>query len=548
MKTSCLLFLSLAAAAQAAVKFNPLFSDGVVLQRDCQIPIWGTADPGEKVTVEFAGQTVSAAADTGGRWEVRLAPLAASAESRDLVVRGTNTVSVKDVVVGDVWLASGQSNMASPMSSGSAAEALPSATDPLLRFFTVTKAISAEPLSSVSGKWEPSNPAVARNFSAVAYFFAREIRKARNVPVAIINSSWGGTPIKTWMSRASLQQDPPLTKPLMEWETALSRHKAAASQPELMQTYYREMKEWEQQVDGPFRAARKEYDSVVAAAKAAGQPIPPPPKPERPEPDMPDPIAMPASSKRPSVPTITYNAMIAPLVPFALKGVLWYQGEADASRGLEYRDLLPRLISGWRAAWGQGDFPFLIVQLPGHGKDAEPVASQGIAFLREAQALALRSPATGLAVTLDIGDVSEVHPDNKVYVGQRLALLAREKVYGENIVGSGPLYRDFSVEGGAARIGFDHVGGGLIAGEAPWRAKGAASLPTDRIVGFFIAGEDRKWVEAEARVEGDAVIVSSGSVPAPVAVRYGWGNTPRVNLANREGLAAAPFRTDDWER
>ncbi|HRJ72775.1 MAG TPA: sialate O-acetylesterase, partial [Terrimicrobiaceae bacterium] len=376
---------------------------------------------------------------------------------------------------------------------------------------------------------------------------ARELRRTQDVPVAIINSSWGGTPIRTWMSLASLQSDPPLTKLLLEWESALARHRLAVGQPERLQEYYREMKEWEQQVDVPFRAARKAHEAAVAAAKASGQPVPPAPKPERPEPEMPDPIAMPASSKRPSVPTVTYNAMIAPLAPFALKGVLWYQGEADVSRGREYRDLLPRLIGGWRAAWDQKDLPFLIVQLPGNGRNSGPAGNPAIAFLREAQSMALRLPATGMAVTLDIGDASDVHPDNKVHVGQRLSLLAREMVYREDVIGSGPVYRDHAVNGSEVRVRFDRIGGGLAVGNPPWRAKGAEVLPSDRIVGFSVAGEDRKWFDAEARLDGDAVIVTSSSVPAPVAVRYGWGETPSVNLANREGLPAAPFRTDDWD-
>lgn len=547
MKVLVIALFASAAVVQAAVKLPPLFSDGAVLQRGGPVPVWGEADPGEEIVVEFAGQRLPAVADAQGRWIVRLAPLPASSEPRELVVRGSNTVSVRNVVVGDIWLASGQSNMASPLSSGSAAEALPGSADPLLRFFTVARGVSAEPLSAAPGKWEAADPAVAGNFSAVAYFFARELRRTQDVPVAVINSSWGGTPIRTWMSLASLQGEPPLTKLLLEWESALARHRAAAGQPELLQDYYREMKVWEQQVDAPFRAARKAHEAAVAAAKASGQPVPPAPKPERPEPDMPDPIALPASSKRPSVPTITYNAMIAPLAPFALKGVLWYQGEADVSRGKEYREWLPRLIGGWRSAWNREDLPFLIVQLPGNGRNSGLAGSPAIAFLREAQSMALRLPGTGMAVTLDIGDASDVHPDNKVHVGQRLSLLAREMVYGESISGAGPFYRDHTVDGGEVRIRFDRAGGGLAIGEAPWRAKGAEVLPSDRIVGFTIAGEDRQWFEAEARLDGDSVIVSSPSVPVPAAVRYGWGETPRVNLANREGLPAAPFRTDDWD-
>ncbi len=542
LHASSLMLLALAPLARAEVTLNPLFSDHMVLQRGRAVPVWGVASPGEKVVVQFAGQTVEGVAGADGRWTVELAPLAASSESRVLTVKGANTATVSDVVVGDVWLASGQSNMDSPMSSGSAAEALPSADDPLLRFFSVTKSVSAEPLPGVQGQWEPSTPEAAKKFSAVAYFFAREIRKTQNVPVGIIRSSWGGTPIKTWMSLESLKKAPPVAKTLGEWESALAKYTATKDQPEIMATYYKEMKDWETNVEPGFKAAKKAHPAAVAAAKAAGQPAPPSPQPERPEPEMPNPIAMPPASKRPSVPTITYNAMIAPVAPFALKGVIWYQGEADVSRHAEYRDLFPRLIEGWRAAFAQPELPFVFVQLPPNGTDSEPVATQGLPFLRDAQASVLKMPATAMTVTIDIGDAADVHPDNKVHVGGRLALTAREKIYGEKVVASGPVYQSHEIKDGAVSIKFDHTGGGLVVGAAPWRAKNAPQVPTDRLVGFYVMGADKKWVEAEARIEGDTVIVSSPSVAAPVAVAYGWKASPAVNLYNKEGLPAAPFK------
>jgi sialate O-acetylesterase len=543
-----LLFLS-AAAVRADVTLPAFFSDHLVLQRDLPAPVWGTAAPGEKVAVEFADQSLSTTAGPDGRWLVRLAPLPASATARILTIRGANTITVGDVLVGDVWLASGQSNMDSPLSSGSAAQALPDAADPLLRFFKIAKSVAAEPRSDLKGKWEVSTPDTAKNFSAVAYFFAKEIRRTQGVPVAVFNDAWGGTPIKTWMPLASLRSGadttghgpaataaPALAKTLAEWEKALVQHRAVKDRPELMDAYYADMKDWETNVQ-----------PRIKAAKAAGQPAP---ADARPEPVAPDPIAMPSASKRPSTPTISYNAMIAPLAPYGLRGVLWYQGEADVSRGLEYRELFPALIQGWRTVWGQGELPFLFVQLPGHGKDAVPVAAQSntIPWLREAQARALALPATGMAVTLDIGDAADVHPDNKLHTGRRLALVAREKVYGEKITGTGPLYHDHVVSDSTIRIRFTSAGTGLVIGEAPWRPANAAPWPKDKLVGFHLAGADRKWVEAEARIEGDAVVVSAASVPAPVAVRYGWAGSPAVNLYNREGLPAAPFRTDDWPR
>ncbi|MDX2082210.1 MAG: sialate O-acetylesterase [Terrimicrobiaceae bacterium] len=533
----------------AAVSVHPLISDGCILQRDVEVPVWGEAEPGTKVEVVFAGQTVGCIADENGRWLVRLQPMAASGESRDLIVRGPTELTIRDVVVGDVWVLSGQSNMASPMSSGSAAEALPNAEDPLLRSFNVAKNVAARPLFAPTGKWEPSTPVTAQNFSAVGYFFARELRKSQNVPIGIINASWGGTPIRTWMSLASLQEPPP--SPLLpEWERAIAKHEAAGGDAGLLQAYYQDRKEWEEKVDKPFREARKAWELAVATAKATGEPPPPAPQIERPKPESPDPLAMPApgTSDRPSAPTGCYNAMIASLIPFAIKGALWYQGEADASRGLEYRDHLKRLISGWRSSWSQGDFPFLIIQLPGNGKDPEPVAAQGIAWLREAQAMARSLPATGLIVTSDIGDASDVHPDNKQFTGERAALVAREIVYKEPVVGVGPRFMSSEVNGNQIKLLFTNTGNGLVIGQAPWVAKSAVPIPIDRLLGFFIAGEDKKWHEAEARIEGDSVIVSSPAAPAPVAVRYAWANTPRANLYNKDGLPAEPFRTDDWPR
>lgn len=534
----------LAPLARAEVKLNALFGDHMVLQRDLPVPVWGMADPGEKVTVGFAGQEAGTTADAGGRWKVEFKPLAASAESRDLTVSGTNTLTVRDVVVGDVWLAGGQSNMGSPMSSGSAANALPEANDPLLRFFNVKKSVAPEPLASVEGAWELTTPEAAKNFSAVAYFFARDIRKAEGVPVGVISAPWGGTPIQTWMSLDSLRKDPPIAKVLADWEKALAKYQEVKDKPELMAAYREDMKDWETNVGPAFKAALSAYNEQVSAAKAAGQPVPPAPKVERPEPDQPDPMAMPSASKRPSTPTISYNAMIAPLAPYSLRGIIWYQGEADGSRGLEYRTLFPRLIEGWREKWGN-EIPFLYIQLPGCYADNEPVSTKGWAFVREAQLQTLKLPATGMAVTSDIGDPKEVHPDNKSFVGERLAKVGRKVVYGENIVASGPIYSGFQVEGDKVRVRFSEVGGGLCAGAAPWVAKGVAPLAADKLVGFYISGPDKKWVEAEAVIDGDSVVVSSPSVSAPAAVRYAWAAFPRANLYNKEGLPASPFRTDD---
>ena len=540
------ILLCLVSSVQAEVKLHPLFADHAILQRSVQVPVWGTASPGEKVTVSFAGQTASATASADGKWRVDLQPLTVSETPQDLTATAANTVTIHDVLVGDVFLAGGQSNMGSPLSSGSAALALPTATDTALRFYTVTKQVAAEPLLVPKGQWDVSSPEAAKNFSAVAYFCAQEIRHTQKVPVAIINASWGGTPIKTWMSLESLKREPAISATLAEWETALAKHDATKDHPELQTAYLADAKDWETTVQPEFKAALKAHNAEMDALRAAGQPTRPGPKPSRPEPEAPDPIAMPTGSKRPSVPTISYNAMIAPLQPYALRGILWYQGEADGSHGMEYRQWLPRLIEGWRTAFGQGDLPFLLVQIPGNGNDVTPVAPQGMPWTREAQLMALKLPKTGMAVTLDIGDVAEVHPDNKRFVGERLGIAARGVVYGEKIVFSGPIYTSSKIADGKIAVEFDSIGSGLTPGQAPWVASTGKPLPTDKLVGFYIAGADKKWVEAEAKIEGNSVIVSSPQVSDPQAVRYGWANTPQVNLYNREGLPASPFRTDDW--
>lgn len=536
---------------QAALTLHPLFGDGAVLQQGRAVPVWGTSDPGASVAISFADQSISAVADASGLWRGDLAPMSASAEPRELTVRsGDDSLTVRNVVVGEVWIASGQSNMDSPMSSGSAAGALPEANDPLIRFFIVKKNVAAEPPFAPEGSWVESSPDRARGFSAAGCFFARSIRHTQNVPVGILQAAWGGTPIRTWMSAASIEGPPPAELIYEEWRRAREKHSSSRADAAALQSYYQDRKDWEENVDKPFRAARKEWQAAADAARASGQPVPPQPKHERPKPESPDPLAMPApgTSDRPSTPTGCFQAMIAPLAPFAMRGALWYQGEADASRGLEYRDLLQRLITGWRTYWGQGDFPFLIVQLPGHGKNDEPVATKGIAWLREAQDMAQSLPAVHIAVTSDIGDAADAHPDNKLQTGERLALVARQTVYGEDVAGLSPSFREMRVNGAEAVIEFDHAGSGLKIGQAPWVAKNAEPLPADRLIGFFLAGEDKQWVEADARIEGEAVVVSAPTVPAPVAVRYAWANTPRANLYNQEGVPAAPFRTDDWSK
>lgn len=530
-----------ATVSTAELTVARLFSDGVVLQRECPVPVWGSADAGSTVTVAFAGQEVTATADAAGAWRATLAALPASSEPRTLTIRGSRTLMVSDVLVGDVWLASGQSNMGVPLASAhNAAAALPLAQDPLLRFFTVTRTTAAEPAGDVGGTWETTTLKTAGRFSAVAYFFACDLRARLDVPVAIIHSSWGGTPAQAWTSIAVLRQDPPFTRYLDQWEAALTKHRQVVADPTLAEAYRADLKQWHAEVAPAYNAAVKAH----LAAKDGS----PKPKPSRPEPVNPDPMGMPSPSARPNVPGVIVNGMIAPLAPYALRGVLWYQGEANGGDGLGYRSLLPRLIGDWRALFRRDDLPFLIVQLAGWDHDKRGAEFHDWPYLREAQLLTSRSvPHTGLAVLSDLGDPKDVHPANKSDVGARLALAARRVAYGETLVASGPLLTEHVREVAAMRLRFSEVGSGLVIGQAPWVAPGQQPLPTDRLLGFVIAGADRRWHVADARIEGDNVVVSSPAVPEPQAVRYGWANAPRGNLYNGEGLPASPFRTDDWK-
>jgi sialate O-acetylesterase len=549
---AAVLFSSLLiSSASAKVKLPSIFSNHIVLQRDAEVAIWGFADAGETVTVEFAGQKKVTTADANGKWKLKLEKLPASAESRELFVSGKDSsVKISDVLVGDVWLASGQSNMGFPLfAAHNAKEELPKAGDPLLRFFRVKTKTAAEPQTDCSANWELSTPETAKNFSGVAYFFAREIRRDQKVPVAVLQAPWGGTPIETWISLDGLKQNPPLAAALAKWDKAVADYEKIKTDPaNPVAAYEKDLKQWQKEVQPAFDAAMKKYNLDKDAGKEVGAK----PQPAQPEPSNPDPMGMPSPSRRPSTPTVNFNGMIAPLVPYAIRGVIWYQGEANASHGLEYRELFPRLIADWREQWvknGGADFPFLFVQLPCNGKDTTPVAESGLPWLQEAQSLTLKNtPRTGMAITIDVGDPNNVHPTDKIDVGQRLALVARKKVYGENVVGSGPLFKDFKIEGDKVRVSFAETGSGLTPGTQPWLARGNTAFTKNKLIGFFVAGDDKKWFEAEAKIEGDSVILSSASVPKPVAVRYGWANSPRCNLYNKEGLPASPFRTDDWEK
>ena len=548
-KIVCVVLVALATNLPAKVRLPAVFADHMILQRDSHLPVWGWATAGEKITVTFAGQAKTATADEKGKWFMNLDAIPASTEPLQMAVTGEDSATnFSDVLVGDVWLAGGQSNMGFPLfAAHNAAEVLPKAQDSELRFFRVKTTTAAEPQADCSASWEKTTPETAKNFSAVAYFFAQEIRRNQNVPVAVLQAPWGGTDIETWISLAGLKQSLPLTNPLSRWDKAVADYQKIKANPGLVAIYEKDLKQWQAEIAPAYNAVLKQYN----ADKDNGKSVGPKPQPTRPEPTNPDPMGMPSPSRRPSTPTVNFNGMIAPLAPYAVRGVIWYQGENNGARGLEYRELFPRLIEDWRGQWtkaGGMGFPFLFVQLPCNGKDTTPVAENGWPWLREAQLMTLQKvPRTGMAITIDIGDPNNVHPADKIDVGRRLALVAEKLVYGENVVASGPLFKAVNIgTDGKVGVQFSEIGGGLVIGQQPWCARGVSPYPKDKLAGFFLAGEDKKWIEADATIAGDSVILTSAQVPNPVAVRYGWANSPRCNLYNREGLPASPFRSDDW--
>jgi sialate O-acetylesterase len=481
---------------QADVKLPALISDHMLLQRDRPVRIWGTATAGENVRVEIAGQSATTRADGYGRWAMMLKPLAQGGPLQ-LVVQGNNRIEVQDVLVGEVWVGSGQSNMQWPVSRAQNAQAEISAANfPQIRLFYVTRKVADVPADDVEGKWTLCTPETVPEFSAVLYFFGRELHQNLHVPMGLIHSSWGGTPAQAWTPLPALAGDAALAPVLEDWAKALAAYPAGMLE---------------------FNKRTASFKDDQAKAKAEGRTIYPPGKPRGPG--------------HPHQPAGLYNAMIAPLTPYAIRGAIWYQGESNASAqfSYSYRRLFRLMIEEWRHAWGQGDFPFLFVQL------ANFQSNGWWPILRESQTESLQTRNTGMAVTTDIGNPTNIHPTNKQEVGRRLALWARANTYGQQITCSGPLYRQYAVENGSVRLWFDYVGRGL------------APMNGDILTGFIIAGADGKFVPADARVDGDTVVVTSAAVREPAAVRYAWEDSPEANLGNRDGLPASSFRTDGWD-
>jgi sialate O-acetylesterase len=459
MKTTLLLLVCLIPATRSPLKVHGLFTDGMVLQREQAVPVWGTAEPGRSVAVTVAGQKKVSTADASGKWKVVLDPLKAGGPM-DLTIAADRTVTLRNVLVGEVWLCSGQSNMGwSVRLSANAAEEIAAARHPQIRLFTVVRRESESPEADVEGSWQECSPATVPTFSAVAYYFGRSLQKALNVPIGLVHSSVGATRAQAWTPRPVLEEG--------------------------------------------FKEVFAQHDKEKANPNPAVKPV---------------------------APSTLWNGMIAPLAPFAIRGAIWYQGEGNVGSPKTHEKLFPALIRSWRKEWS-GEFPFLYVQLANHlaRKDA-PVESYW-AMLRESQRLALSVPRTAMAVTIDIGDAQDIHPKNKQDVGRRLALAAEAVVYGRDVVYSGPMIASMKREGEKIRLTFNHVGGGLV-------AKG------DVLKGFAVAGDDRKYVWAQAKVEGNTVVVRADGIAKPAAVQYGWADNPECTLYNKEGLPASPFQID----
>ncbi len=489
-----------------------IFGDHMVLQQDATLPVWGWAGSQEKVTVVFAGRTANTTAGADGKWRVDLPALPAGTPAGRLTVAGTNTLTINDVLVGEVWVCSGQSNMELPLSkTEDAAHAAAQATDDQLRICTVPWNLALAPRDDVSptgpaaDTWEVCTPATVNKFSAVGYYFGKNLRSALKRPIGLIEDAWGGTAAQVWTDPAALQSDSGFHHYVEE------QAKFAAKYP----------------------GGDADFAAQMAAQTQPGE------KPG---------ASLVKRGYGPTIPSSLFDAMISPIIPFAIKGVIWYQGEDNAApaAAVEYARLFPAMITGWRKLWKEGDFPFLYVQLANLAqryRDNWPL-------VREAQFKTLSLPKTGMAVTLDIGTPYYIHPPDKTDVGLRLSLLARHIAYGENVVCSGPLYSSMKVDGTGIQISFrpDTIGGGLVIGRSPWKDPKATAMPsTTELQGFMIAGDDRKWVEAQATIAGDTVLVSSPQVTRPTAVRYAWAQSPTANLYNKDSLPASPFRTDAWD-
>lgn len=512
-----LILLACIVHARAEITLPALFSDHAVLQRDKPIPVWGGARPGERVTVSLGGALRDAAADASGRWRLMLPPMPADGRPLTLEVKGdSGSVSRSDVLLGDVWLCSGQSNMEWGLGGCDVPQDIAAADLPLIRNFHTAYHFAEAPAGDVAGSWTVCSPGSAPGITAVGFYFARRIHAETGVPIGLLTSAVGGTNIELWMSAESLLKAPELAG-------------YAAVMKESLALYQNQLRD--------VLPAARAWSEAGAAAVKAGREIPAPPAwPAHPFSDR---------VMRPRC-VLLHQGMIHPLVPFALRGVLWYQGENNADDP-QYAIKKRLLIEEWRRLFRDPELPFYFVQLAAFGPPDDSPAGGGWGPVRDLQRRCLSIPRTGMACAIDIGDAADIHPKNKQDVGERLALWALRDVHQKpGVVPSGPLYQEMAVEGDRIRLRFRMTGGGLMAGRKPPRGP-AVPDPDAPLRRFSIAGEDRRWFAAEAMIERESVTLRSPEVPRPVAARYAFSSNPEgANLYNREGLPASPFRTDDW--
>ncbi len=489
--------------AKADVRLPAIFSNHMVLQQGQNDRVWGWAEPNEEVTVSIEGQSKTTKADDKGHWSTTLDPLKAGGPFT-LTVKGKNTVTFEDVLVGEVWVCSGQSNMQWSV-AGSNDHDLEgrAAKYPKIRLISVPQVGTQEPKDDFKGSWQVCTPESVRNFSAVGYFFGRQLHETLDVPVGLINDAWGGSACEAWIRRDLLKEDGRFNGMLERWE---QREK---NLPEAKAKYQKALSDWE-----------------LAVTKAKAEKNPLPPKPQDPEVEM-------HGNHRPGN---IYNGVLKPTIGYGIKGAIWYQGESNASRAYQYRDLFPLMIQHWRKEWGIGDFPFYWVQLADFMQEKAKPEESTWAELREAQTLTMsKLPNTGEAVIIDLGEAKDIHPRNKQDVAKRLVRWALARDYGVPVVYQSPHYKSMEKKDNKIILTFDHVGSGL------------KTLDVAEARGFAVATNDKKFVWAKAKIVGNNKIeVWADEVSEPVAVRYAWADNPICNIYSNDGLPLTPFRTDDW--
>ncbi len=517
-KLSLITFLFFCTASTfAQVKLPAVFSDNMILQSGKPVTIWGNAGAGEQVTVSFAKQKNQTRTNDSGNWQVVLNSLQPSSVPTDLIITASNTITLKNVLVGEVWICSGQSNMDMTVAKEdrywcgvfNEEKEVAAANYPLIRVFDADFTPSATPQNDVVGKWETISPQTVGHLSAVAYFFARDVQQKINIPIGLITTSYGASTAEAWVREEALVNEP-VCKPLVDsFKKKLNKY--------LTDTVAK----------AKYIADRAKWQLSADSAKATGKTVPRGPR-------NPDPVRDQHNA------SVLWNGMVKPLVPYAIRGALWYQGESNSPTAKIYRQIMETLIIDWRKQWNQGNFPFLYVQLANIGKtyDSLPARGGNEAIKREAQLQNLSFPNTAMAVAIDNADpldMNNVHPKNKQDIGNRLALAALATVYDKKNIYSGPIYDKMETTGNSIKLYFKHTGGGLMVKDGDLK-------------GFAIAGEDKKFVWATAKIEGNTVVVSSLDIANPVAVRYGWGNNPPTSLYNKENLPASPFRTDSFDK